>query len=92
MIILPTSCAEENYKIEDAKFSKERFVPVQKWYKEMYNGYTVYIVVCEKGTFRIFPHDYPKIRDIHKGTKIKVLVEDDQCGYITDYSRIEIKN
>jgi len=93
VIILPTSCAEENYKIEDAKFSKESFVPVQKWYKEMYNGYTVYIVVCEKGTFKIYPNNCPEIRDIHEGTKIKVLVEDDnQCGYLTDYSRIEIKN
>ena len=90
---LPASCASENERIEKAKFSKEEFVPVQKWYKEMYNGYTVYIVVCEKGTFKIYPNNCPEIRDIHEGTKIKVLLEDDnQCGYLTDYSRIEIKN
>ena len=90
---LPASCESENNRIDDVKFSKKEFVPIQKWYKEVLNEHTVYVVVCEEGILYIDPYSYPEIRDIHEGTKIKFLEKEKSHSSKRIYcKRIEIQN
>lgn len=93
VFFLPVSCENENIRIDDVKFSKEEFIPIQKWYKEVLNYHTVYVVVCEEGILYISPHSCPEIRDIHEGTKIKFLKkEKNHYSKKISYKRIEIQN
>ena len=83
----------EHKKIEYAKLQKEEFIPIERWYKEEYNGNTLYFVVCEKGTFMVPTYEYPEVRDIHEGSLIRVLSYcSNECIHIKNYKMIEIKN
>ena len=61
-------------EIDDHRFAKEEFIPVQKWYKEVYRSETIYIIKCDKGTFMVSPQKYPAVRDINEKSRVKVLV------------------
>lgn len=82
----------ENEALVDLDFKKVEFVGVKKWDKEIYDGNTYYVVTTEDGkVFGVKPSKHPEIRNIHSGTKVKVLIDRTYTVY-NNYSRLEIKN
>ncbi len=77
----------------EREFAKECFVPITSWETEIHNGNTMYIIECSKGTFGVYPCEYPEVRQIHSGSMIKVLPSKQRTGSGTDkFELLEIKN
>ncbi len=91
VILLIIVFSVENKQLNDYKFEKEPFIPVQSWEKEVYMKNTIYVVKTEKGIFGISPITYPESRNINPNTKIKVL-EGNNPDNIMNYFRLEIEN
>ena len=90
-IIFFITVVDDRARKENFYFAKEQFVPVKFITKEIKKGNTFYILEAKGKLFGLTPYEYPEVRNIHPGSKVKVLFGSTFNG-LTSVDKIEIKN
>ena len=90
-IIFFITVVDDRARKENFYFAKEQFVPVKFITKEIKKGNTFYVLEAKGKLFGLTPYEYPEVRNIHPGSKVKVLFGSTFNG-LTSVDKIEIKN